>query len=71
MKTTQPPIEKTCSKYKVRKLYVEFEIDNKAKDKRSSICKKCSSEKEDKENINKSCICNCNNCVDSEYVRIL
>jgi protein-arginine kinase activator protein McsA len=44
---SNPPISKTCKVCKVKKLLIDFEFSNNAKNKRVRICKTCVEEKDE------------------------
>ncbi|MFY9795883.1 MAG: hypothetical protein WCC17_07895 [Candidatus Nitrosopolaris sp.] len=57
MELQQPPIDKRCRICKEKKLLNQFEINNRAKDKRSNICKDCLTEK-----------ITCQGCIDNKII---
>ncbi len=53
-----PPIEKKCRVCKERKLLLDFEIDQKNKDKHENICKSCVTKVEEDDHHSPDCITN-------------
>jgi hypothetical protein len=64
MKMGPIPISKKCRLCRTVKLLNQFEIDDKTKDKHSTICKDCVVKQEQS-----VCSCNCERCTDDKIVK--